>query len=60
MATAAEWLTFLIIFLIGFICGKLFAAVQLAAMKTAAKGISPEEAAARRSVNTMMRIGRRP
>ena len=59
MATAADILTFVLVFLIGFICGKLFTAIQLAAMKTSARSIGPEEGAARRSVNTMMRLGRR-
>ncbi|MBI2141026.1 hypothetical protein HYU16_01240 [Candidatus Woesearchaeota archaeon] len=58
MATAADILTFVLVFLIGFVCGKLFASIQLAAMRTAAR-INQPEAAARRSVDTLMRLGKR-
>ena len=59
MATAAEVLTFVLVFLIGFVCGKLFASIQLAAMRTAAR-INQPEAVARRNVDALIRLGKRP
>ncbi len=58
MATAACILTFMLVFLIGFVCGKLFASIQLAAIRTAAI-INQPEAGARKNVDTLMRLGKR-
>ncbi len=58
MATPSEMLTFLLVFLVGFIAGKLFAALQFAGMMNARKA-SKEEAQVRRSVDNLIRLGRK-
>ena len=58
MATAAEVLTFVLVFLIGFVCGKLVTSIQLAAMRTMARTNQPE-AVAKRNVDTLVRLGKR-
>ncbi|MBI2144452.1 hypothetical protein HYU17_04870 [Candidatus Woesearchaeota archaeon] len=58
-ATLTEAATFLLVFAIGFICGKLFAAVQFSMMKSSAKGAARPEASARQNVDKLLRMGRR-
>ena len=56
MANAAELLTFLLVFVIGFIAGKIFAAVQFSFMKSAAKA-AEEDLQAKKSVDRLIRLG---
>ncbi|MBI2550331.1 hypothetical protein HYV83_04090 [Candidatus Woesearchaeota archaeon] len=58
MATPSEMLTFLLVFLVGFITGKLFAALQFAGMRKIGKA-EREKARVRRSVDNLMRLGRK-
>ncbi|MBI3037350.1 hypothetical protein HYY73_06415 [Candidatus Woesearchaeota archaeon] len=58
MASPSEMLTFLLVFLVGFITGKLFAALQFARMRNIGKA-EREEARVRRSVDNLVRLGRK-
>ena len=58
MLNATDLLAYLLVFLIGFISGKLFTAVQFSFMKSAAKA-GKEDLQARRSVDRLLRLGKR-
>ncbi|MBI2142941.1 hypothetical protein HYU20_01190 [Candidatus Woesearchaeota archaeon] len=58
MADAAELMTYVLVFVTGFITGKLFAALQFAGMKFAAKRANADPQA-RKSVNRLIRLGRK-
>ena len=56
MADTVNLLMFLLVFVTGFVTGKLFAALQFAGFKMASK-IAPEDYQARKSVNRLIRLG---
>ncbi len=58
MVDAAGLLVYALVFVTGFIAGKLFAALQFAGMKSAAK-MANADPQARKSVNRLIRLGGR-
>ena len=58
MADAAALMMYVLVFVTGFISGKLFAALQFAGMKSAAK-MANADPEARKSVNRLIRLGRK-
>ena len=56
MADAASLMMYVLVFVTGFVTGKLFAALQFAGFRAALR-ISPEEHQARKSVNRLIRLG---
>ena len=58
MVDTVSMMMFILVFVTGFITGKLFAALQFAGFKAASK-IAPEDYQARKSVNKLIRLGRK-